>query len=107
MRQYVLRFPLAIDPDHAHIVKTLFDHDGPLPETWPDELPPRSVAAGLRARRIRVRNRRRSAPPEDGVGLPPPPLMPPQPPEPTPTIRPPRTPAPSLLPIPQEADVDD
>ena len=46
-------------------------------------------------------------PPADGVRLPPPPLAPPPPAEPTPTIRPPRKPEPSLLPIPQEADVDD
>ena len=38
--------------------KTLFDHEGPLPTRWPEELNPRFVEAGLRARQIRERTRR-------------------------------------------------
>jgi hypothetical protein len=77
MRQCLLRFPLAITPEHSYIVKTLFDRDGPLPETWPSELDPTFVEAGQRARRIRERNRRRylrpvvPAPASDGPGAPP------------------------------------
>jgi hypothetical protein len=59
MGQYLLRLPLAITPEHSLIVKTLFDREGPVPETWPDELNATYVEAGLRARRIRERNRRR------------------------------------------------
>jgi hypothetical protein len=63
MQQYLLRFPLAITEDHSLIVKTLFDREGPPPQTWPSDLDQASVAAGLRARRIRERNRRLYAPP--------------------------------------------
>jgi hypothetical protein len=57
MRQCLLRAPLAIGPDHSFIVKTLIDREGPLPDAWPDELRPTFIEAGLRARRIRARNR--------------------------------------------------
>jgi hypothetical protein len=59
MRQCLLRFPLAITAEHSFIVKTLFDQEGALPETWPDELNPTFIEAGQRARRIRERNRSR------------------------------------------------
>lgn len=61
VRQYLLRFPLAITPEHSTVVQTLFDCEGPLPETWPVELTPSHIEAGLRARRIREGNRRRYA----------------------------------------------
>jgi hypothetical protein len=61
MRQSLVRFPLAISPEHSFIVKTLFDREGPLPETWPEELNPTFIEAGRRARRIRERTRRRYA----------------------------------------------
>lgn len=57
MRQCLLRVPLAIAPDQSFIVKTLADHRGPLPDVWPEDLNPTFIAAGLRARRVRERNR--------------------------------------------------
>lgn len=57
MRQGLLRVPLAIGSDHSFIVKTLVDREGPFPEVWPEELDPAFIDAGLRARRIRARNR--------------------------------------------------
>lgn len=63
MRQFLLRIPLAITPEHSLIVKTLFTWEGNVPETWPDELNPAYIEAGLRARRIRDRTRRRYAHP--------------------------------------------
>ena len=59
MRQCLVRFPLAITPEHSFIVKTIFDREGALPTTWPDDLNPALIAAGLRARRIREQTRRR------------------------------------------------
>jgi hypothetical protein len=64
IRQYLLRIPPAVHCDHSLIVKTIFDYESPLPEVWPAGLPPHYVAAGLRARRIRERTRRRYAPAE-------------------------------------------
>lgn len=59
MRQFLLQVPLAITPEHSTVVKMLMDHEGPVPETWPDELTPTHIEAGLRARRIRDGTRRR------------------------------------------------
>lgn len=61
MRQCLVRFPLAITPEHSFIVKTLFDREEPLPATWPEDLNPTFLAAGVRARRIRERTRARYA----------------------------------------------
>jgi hypothetical protein len=62
MRQFLLRVPLAITPDHSQVVKTVFDHEGPLPERWPPEIDPRHLDVALRARRIRERIRGSHAP---------------------------------------------
>ena len=59
MRQAVLHFPLAVTADRSTIVKMLFDHDGRLPDSWPQSLNPAYIEAGLRARRIRQHNRAR------------------------------------------------
>lgn len=59
MRQFLVRIPLAITPEQSTVVTALASHDGAFPAIWPDALSSTHIEAGLRAHRIRERNRRR------------------------------------------------